>query len=186
MVIRFDFLAISFLIGVVLLFIFRKNILKTVPFYILGLLVFTTPWILYSLVNFGKLWISDNGGTIFLMSPQNPQRFFTPTEPVPTFFTDFKGWFASRQTIVIRNLSNIFSIVSRPLNSMALLGTIGTGVIASNTKEKDKNYKTLFYIAILIYFFKTMLIVGVGYGDLRYHAETLAIVFFIILCSKYR
>jgi len=186
MVVRFDFLAISFLIGVILIFVFRKNLFRTIPFYILGLLVFTSPWIAYSFIHFGKLWISDNGGTIFLMSPQNPQRFFTPDEVVPTFFTDWKEWFMGRQNIVMRNLTGVLSIVSRPLNALVLLGMAGAGILAKTNNEKEKNYAILLWVTVLIYFLKTMLIAGVGYGDLRYHAETMVILSLMILCGIYR
>jgi len=193
MVIRFDFIVISGLLGVILLFIYKKNIFKFVPFYCLGLLVFTAPWILYSLAHFNKLWISDNNGTLFLITPLLPQRFFTPDEVVPDIFSNPGAWIISRQNIIIRGLAGFFSIITRPVELIMLLGIAGTGILSrskfpnnrKNYEKPVKSFRLLFIFTILIYIMKTMAIIMVGYGDLRYHTEALIIVSLIILCAIY-
>jgi len=206
MVIRFDFLAVAGLLGVILLFVYNKKMFKFVPFYVFGLLVFTTPWILYSIIHFNKIWISDNGGTLFLINAMLPQRFFIPTEVVPDIFSDPKKWITSHQTIVMNGLSGFFSIITRPVELVMLLGIAATGILSKikfsddneidetsetneiyeEKKKSNKRFKLLFILTIVVYCIKTFAVIMVGYADLRYHMEAMTILSLIILCAIYR
>lgn len=92
MVIRFDFMVCAGFAGLlILLFSKRQRILKAF-LYGLGALICMSPWLLYSILRFGKLWISDNGGTFLLTRPYIPQRFFLPSETVPDLFSNPSLW----------------------------------------------------------------------------------------------
>ena len=191
MVIRFDFLAIAGLLGVALVLIFfvKKSLFRTVPFYVLGLLVFTTPWLLYSMLQFQTLWISDNNGTLTLIHPLIPQRFFHPDETVPTIFNDLAGWVESRQNMFMHRISGLVYLVTRPVAMAAVLGMVALFIASTKDKLRRaqfRNYRIMLAVIAVIYVAKTVAIYLVGYGDLRYHAELLVIVSFIILCTLYR
>lgn len=187
MVIRFDFIVISGLLGVALsLYFLRRSLFKTVPFYVLGLLVFTAPWIIYSISNFQSLWVSDNSGTLWMVNPIAPHRFFLPTDEIPTFFNDRSAWIVSRQNIFAARLGDLLHMLSRPINIIVSLGIIALGVIVgAMQKYKDDNplsMKSLLILLLVIYVVKTLAIYLVGYSDMRYHTETIVIVTFIVLC----
>jgi len=188
-VIRFDFLVISGLLGVVLVFVLRKNIFKMIPFYIFGLLVFSAPWIIYSFAHFKKLWVSDNSGTMFLINPVNPLNFYLPDEVIPTLFSNWNEWLLNHQKIIMRGVAGLCSIIVRPIEIIMILGMTGIGIISKNNGDyARKNFKTikiLLLLVLLIYSAKTFSIMVVGYGDLRYHVEALVIVSLIILCSLF-
>ncbi|MCL2099021.1 MAG: hypothetical protein FWH24_01110 [Oscillospiraceae bacterium] len=187
MVIRFDFFVVPALMGVIFIFLLKKNVFKLLPFYIFGILVFTAPWIIYSLVHFGTLWISDNSGTLFLVTPQIPQRFFIPDEIVPTLFNDPAAWFLSRQNIIMRGFAGFLSMLTRPFEFFMLLIAAAAGILSKGAAREIpvKNFKMITIFTVLIYSAKTLAVILVGYGDLRYHAETLAIVSLVLLCAGY-
>jgi len=190
MVVRFDFFVISALLGTALIFVYKKKMFEFVPFYCFGLLIFTSPWIVYSIVRFQRFWISDNSGTLLLITPQLPQRFFTPDETVPDIFSDPKNWFLSHQYIIMRGFAGFFSIITRPVELCMLLGTTAMGLLSKiagpgGDKKPAGNFKILFILAISIYAAKTMAVILVGYADLRYHTEAVIILFLMILCAVY-
>jgi hypothetical protein len=188
-VIRFDFLAIAGLVGVILVIVFviKKDIFKTIPFYALGLLVFTLPWMVYSITNFQTLWISDNSGTLFMLHPAIPLRAFMPDEVIPSFFTDPGTWFASRQITIINRLSQLVHMITRPVEMVVLLGITAVGIVSINTRNSNghetKGLTALVICIVVIYIAKSIAIYLVGYSDMRYHAETIVVVFFTILCK---
>jgi len=192
MVVRFDFIAISGLVGVflVVFFVMKKNVFKTIPFYIFGLLVFTLPWIIYSMWNFQTFWISDNSGTMFLINPTNPQRAFLPGEEIPSLFTDSAAWLDSRAVMFVNRFWDFFYMMSRPVELTVLLGIIMLCIISLRmgkiNQRETKGLKVLAICVVIIYFAKSVAIFLVGYGDLRYHAETIIIVLFVALCTTYR
>jgi len=192
MVVRFDFIVVSGLLGVffVIYFMIKKDIFKTVPFYVFGLLVFTLPWIIFSLWNFQTLWISDNSGTMFLINPTNPQRAFLPGEEVPSLFTDSAGWIDSRLEIFRNGLLAFLVMITWPVELTVLLGVIVLSIfslkIGKSNQRETKGLKLLVLFIAIIYFAKTIAVFLVGYRELRYHAETIIIVFFMILCKTYR
>jgi len=190
MVIRFDFVAISGLLGVILVLIFtlKKNIFKTIPFYVLGLLVFTSPWLAYSIVQFQTLWVSDNGGTMSLIHVMNPQRFFHPDEVIPTFSTDRHAWMQNRVYILLHRFFDLIYMMTRPVMLIITSGATAMGIM-SNIKGKQKKlswrYKSFLICIFVIYIVKTLAIYLVGYGDMRYHSEAVIVVLLIILCHLY-
>ena len=148
MVIRFDFLVTAGLLGIALILFTKMKSFRLVPFYVLGLLVFTTPWILYSLIHFNKLWISDNMGTFFLIHPIIPQRYFVPGEIIPSMFSDFNQWFTVKQNILTNRIAGLFYIFTGQLEILMLIGIAILSVLSrifynNNDKEEKVAFLTM-------------------------------------------
>jgi hypothetical protein len=192
MVVRFDFAVVACFIGIMLFPLFKKtkkNPLKMIIFYAMGLFMFTSVWILYSLICFQTLWMSDNNGTMFMIETYNPLRFFLPTEEIPNLFNDAKGWL---HTVLTKRLSNTYlpySLFMEPTVKISLFFIAICFILGPNKSIKWKQERpNIFRIVIsmcIIYIVKTAIIIMVGYGDLRYHVETVMVAFFLILCVAY-
>lgn len=178
MVVRFDFLVISGLLGVFL--VIGSGRFRTVPYYVLGLAVFTLPWVIYSVSLFGTIWVSDNSGTLLMVHPVNPQRFFAPGEEVYTVFDNWRAWFTTRWLIVLRVGGRA---VLRPISAAVIVGGLGIALASVRLgKAQPRGFTISLAVWLVIYAAKTAAIVLVGYPDLRYHSETLIIVIFLTLC----
>ena len=188
MVMRFDFMAIALLMGIAFFFVFlaKRRLLLTVPFYVLGLLVFTWPWIVYSLMHFDTIWVFDNSSTIFLIHPSAPIRPNMPGEIIPTFFTDRAAWITSRQDIIVVRITNLMQMLTRPVEMIVLVGAAAIGIASSVIRNENNNdlrgMRVLLIFTTVIYVAKTVVIYLMGYGDFRLHAETNIIMLFVILC----
>jgi len=231
--IRFDFIVIVGLTGLILVFASCRNSVRTAHratnpggaagwrqspalpplLYLLGLLVFTTPWILYSIARFQHPWISDNGGTLFLVQALNPQRFYLPDEAVPSLLTHARAWFVARANTASDVGAAWFAVMTRPMELCLLLGSAGLAVLcafsafvregqgaedsrlsqnADDSRSRSGRHaagdgliahsRFLFVCVLLIYFCKTLAILLVGYPDLRYHAESVALIALTLLC----
>jgi len=185
MVTRFDFIVVAGLTGASLFLIFKKRSPQMFVMYAFGLSVFTLPWILYSLFNFHTMWITDNRNTLFLAQAYNPQRFFLPIETIPTLFNNKEAWLNKVKGNFESISSGVFSCFIKSQN-LLLLGFIVTGNALSILKNKEKQKETsLLLYGSLIYVIKTIIIIMIGYGDLRYHVETIMMFFLLALCSVY-
>ncbi|MCL2364494.1 MAG: hypothetical protein FWC71_07525 [Defluviitaleaceae bacterium] len=192
MVVRFDFLAISGLLGVILVIVYIKKLHRTVPFYVLGLLVFTLPWLIYSVAQFDMLWISDNSGTLFEVSPLIPTRVYLPDEIVPTLFTDWRLWATHRVRVVTWELNGFFYMLTRPTEIFALLGIIALHLISKRKNANEEgasgipqSVKMIGLGMLIIYSSKTLIFILTGFVQRRYHAGTILIVLLYLLC-RYR
>jgi len=190
--VRFDFLVVAGITGIALLPMYKKNVFKMAPVYLLGLLVFTAPWILYSLVNFHTPWVTDNGSTLFMIHAHIPQRVFTPDEIVPTLFNDMEGWLGKVRGSYNGISTGIFNMIIEPQN-LLLLGFSVFGMTAgaflkrdTQTAPRNKGLRWLILGAGIAYLLKTAVIIMVGYGDLRYHPEAVLVFFLLALCAGYR
>ncbi|MCL1987587.1 MAG: hypothetical protein FWG64_06420 [Firmicutes bacterium] len=195
MTIRFDFIVISGLLGIILVLIFaiKRRIFSTIPFYVLGLLVCATPWIIFSWLHFGNIWISDNSSTWALISPVSPNRFFYADEIVPSIFNDTRGWLASRQAIFIDRFSDFIQLLTRPISIFVIFGIVNLEIFSNFCKnllrEKSQinsNFKLMFLGILIIYSVKSILIFLIGFADLRYHVETVVIILFLTLCHYFQ
>ncbi len=187
--IRFDFLAAAGLTGLLLFPLFKKKAFVMAAFYGLGILIFASPWIIYSVSHFGTIWASDNAGTMFMTYVAVPQRFFLPEETVPTLFTDLSAWFEKVWNSFLTISKSAAAVLFKPVDLM-LLGLpvyIFTTTFREQTAHrfKDQPQNFLLLSVGLIYLIKTTIIVFVGYGDFRYHAETMAVLFITLLSCAY-
>ncbi len=192
---RFDALAVAGLC-LVAVFVFSEKggRIKNTAKYTGGLLIPTLPWILFSLINFGKLWISDNGGTMWLMTPSIPQRYYSSGYVVPSIFTDFGEWL---RCLFVYKFNWIWNSITKSCIPVAvliiLLAWAVVVLVRFGFKGGFKNYlrsnKRLLIsagVCLLIYAAKFCEIWIVGFSDARYHCESfIMIILFLsaVVCS---
>lgn len=195
MVCRFDALVAAGLCFVVI-FIFSKkgSRIKSSAKYIGGLLIPTLPWIIFSLVNFGKPWISDNGGTMWMAVPSIPQRYYSSTYTIPTIFNDFNTWFTRLFDYKLKYVWE--NGVTKCLTLAALIIFLVWAVVMlirffrcrQFRKYVSANKKLLIRagVCVVIYLAKFCGIWIVGFSDSRYHSESfIMLILFIsaVICS---
>jgi hypothetical protein len=191
MVVRFDCMLAAGITGLIMMIIsIKKRSIKIVLFYALGLLIFTSPWIIYSLVRFHSPWISDNSGTALMVNVYIPQWFVLPNEEVPNAFNHTDEWLIRLQNSFTSIMGGIFSEVMQarcilPLG-IAAWGICFGGKAPSSVSKKDTFMRWLLGSALIIYTLKTLAIIAVGYTDQRYHVETLAVILLLVLCVACR
>ena len=184
LMIRFDAIVVigcAFMV----IFIFSKNKrISNCLMFLLGSLIFALPWILFSLIIFNKIWITDNSGTALLTTPLIPQRYSSSEYTLPTFFTDTSLWVRSFFEIKLANVSKGFirCVVEGGGGFFILwvLFNLILGIKNSTKKFFSKNKRTfIIFVTIgIAYLLKTIMLLLVGYKDARYHIETW---FFIVL-----
>ncbi|MBO7426913.1 MAG: glycosyltransferase family 39 protein [Clostridiales bacterium] len=175
---RFDNLPLTAYCLLVLLFISRKKI-RDVILYCAGILVSVSPWVIYSLVRFHKIWITDNSGTLFLVKYALPTRVDLPGEKAQTLFSDPGLWFTSlltTKTLIIFGLiiCSIAGFICFLFCCFWLFKSI---------KDKTATFKNsrMMLIVLLFYFLKSCMYVVVGYPEERYHLETIFVMTFVLL-----
>lgn len=182
-VLRFDGLA-WFCFGIfVIMLINKKRRIMSVMVYVLGGLIFLSPWILYSYVNFGKIWCSDNNGTLFLVEAMVPNRVVLENSSIETLFSAPFAWVRA----LIRKCFNIFNSLLRCSWGADLILAAGIWEIIRDLEGAKKFWdrqkeKILFLGVFFVYYVaKTGMYVLVGYGDPRYHVETVVVVILLLL-----
>lgn len=191
---RFDaFIAAGICLLAVFIFTKKGQKIKSTLKYIGGLLIPTTPWILFSFINFGKLWISDNGGTMWLLVPTIPQRYYSSTYTPQTIFTDFGEWFSKLFDYKLKYILQSGFAKSIPVIIGIILLIWFVAVIAKffytrHFKEFASQNKKLFVsvgVCLLVYLAKFCGIWLVGYADARYHSESFTMVIFFLAALAY-
>ena len=164
--------------SVFLLIIFRKNIRKIFS-YILGVIITSSPWIIYSCINFGRLWITDNSGTAFLVWPTEPTRIIIPGDGTLTLFNAPKEWFSA----LFQKASSIIGSLSRCsyMADICILICVFFFIVAFIKKNMSKQAFGILFFTVLLYAGKTAMFILVGYADVRYHVETVVFVVFTFL-----
>lgn len=197
MVVRFDALVTTGMGFVaVLLFSVKNQKIKNAAIYAAGVLVFTTPWILLSLIGVGSPWVSDNGGTMFMTMPSIPQRYYSPDYVYPTIFNDFNTW-----VDCLFKYKLPWVIEYGFLSCVNTLSNIGIAVWAGLVLIKSFQGKTLKMIKLffkakkqlligclfilITYLGKVASIVLVGYVDSRYHCESWVMLVLVISAILY-
>lgn len=172
--------------GLLALIILKEDRIKNALFYMIGVLISTSPWIIYSYVHFRKPWITDNSGTAFQVSPKLLNSVSLPNDVQKTLFTDPGLWFKA-----------LFTEKSMSLSLLIICSFVGLicfviccfWLYSSRKSKTVSQYESRFFIAILIfYFLKTCMYIVVGYPDVRYHVETVVVMTFafVAFCSKYK
>lgn len=194
MVCRFDALvAAGLCFFVILIFAQKGSRIKSSAKYVCGVLIPTLPWILYSLINFGKPWISDNGGTMWMAVPSIPQRYYSSTYTLHTIFNSFDEWFARLFDYKLKYiLDNLFE---KCLPQIVLIVLIAWAVVmlvrfvkCGKFKLYFKSHKKLLLsalICVLIYSAKFCGIWVVGFSDARYHSESLIMLILFLSAVVY-
>ncbi len=179
---RFDGIALTaFCALIVIAFgIGLKGKMRALGWYCLGAFIIMLPWIIYSMVNFHTLWISDNSGTAFFVKTGNPAMIRFGGEDSITIFTDPSLWFVALGEKAVTVLNSLASC-SLPAN--ILIGACVIYLLLSRIKGSfilRNEQKRVIAAVLFFYALKTVAYVLVGYSDLRYHAETVVVISLVL------
>lgn len=182
---RFDgMIAVGYFAFLILLFS-RKHLISE-GLYLAGCLLTASPWIIYSIIRVGQIWVSDNSGTAFLVESSVPSRVYTPkeSEELLTLFNAPKFWFVSR----IQNfLNNLYSLLSCNYISTILVCVCVACLLYRLVSGKMARNNVVWTLVIMLFYAgKFAMYVVVGYSDIRYHAEAAIVGVFLILivCAR--
>lgn len=194
MVCRFDALVVAGLCLVAVFVFSRKGSrIKNSAKYAGGLLIPTSPWLIFSIVNFGKLWISDNGGTMWMAVPSVPQRYYSSTYVTQTIFNNFGEWFRQLFNYKLKGILDKGITGVLPL-AVALILLVWIAVMllrfvnCRQFRLYIKSHKKLLICAgvcVLIYAAKFCGIWVVGFSDARYHSEAFVLLILFLFSVVY-
>lgn len=200
---RFDFLAVVVIcfFCVIIDNCDKKNLVKSLKYslyYIMTSLIVCSPWIIYSVRRFNKLFVTDNGRRLVNIVETNPTTFFSENNPAQTMFDNFPLWI---QAFAHRSLVSFKALIKCILNHSLLVETLLCVFIMLlilkflNKNEKvsikpfQKNSRV--YLILLVFIGLEFLYIFTGYGDLRYHLPMayllcfIALSFFVRLLSSF-
>ena len=119
---RFDFLLSAVALPLVIILLNRSLSVKENALYLLGILITLSPWILYSLTTFQRLWVTDNSRTALLAFTNYVSDYFPRDAVLPTLFSHPKQWlhiyFSERLPAQFKTLGS-FSLL-RPIIPLAV------------------------------------------------------------------
>lgn len=145
-----------------------KNTAVCIAFALIPLL----PWIIYCFVHFGSLWMTDNGGTVFLVTPEPPHR--VALESDLTLFNAPVAWAGALIKKAVSVLTSM-CLCAVPAVVIFVWCTIGC------VRHRKLIHKRDLGIAAMILAYlscKTAMYILVGYPDQRYHIETVLLATF--------
>lgn len=194
MVCRFDaFIAAGLCFVAIFIFSQKGSRIKSSLKYAGGLIIPTAPWIIFSLVNFGTPWISDNGGTMWMITPSVPQRYYSSTYTLPTIFNSFNEWFSALFNIKLKGM--LQSAIPKCVPLVIALVLIAWAVVMLLRFAKCRQFKLYFKshkkliisacVCVLIYLAKFCGIWVVGFTDSRYHSESFIMLVLFLAAVVY-
>ena len=183
---------VGFLFFVLIFYSPKNKRIKTILYYSLGVLIMSGPWILYSLVHFGKLFVSDNGRTYAYVKTEYPNYVHLPEVQYETVFNHPMEWIKSRIDNLGETMVAVFSdlVTALPilmfLLGAGLLGFVkkyGKKVTIKNLKDHlpETSAVRALFIVLVYTLTKFLMYVVVGYINRRYFAETIALMEFTLL-----
>ncbi|MGN1113015.1 MAG: ArnT family glycosyltransferase, partial [Acutalibacteraceae bacterium] len=194
MVCRFDALVAAGLCFIVM-FIFSKKgcRIRNSAKYVGGLLIPTSPWIIYSLLNFGKPWISDNGGTMWMPIPSIPQRYYSSTYVPQTIFNNFGEWFKCLFDVKLKGIleKGIAGVLPTAVVIVLLVWVFVMLLRFINCRqfrlyvESHKKLLISAGVCVLVYLAKFCGIWVVGFADARYHTESFVLLILFLFSVVY-
>lgn len=182
-VLRFDGLAWFCFGFFVIMLCHNKGRIKSAMVYVLGGLICMLPWILYSYLKFGKIWCSDNNSTLFLVEAMVPNRVVLENSLIETLFSAPLAWI---KALIHKCFRIFYSLLRCSLGADLILAAGIWELIrdlegAKELWDRQKKKILFFGIFFVYYVAKTGMYVLVGYGDPRYHIETVVIVILLLL-----
>lgn len=182
---RFDNMTVVAYVGACVLFFSGRGRLGRCLAYGAGALLPLLPWVGYSLAHFGTPWVTDNGGTLTMVTIYTPQRFFLPGEEVATLFTAPHAWLdalGGRFSVVLLLL--VLTFVSTQVllpGGLLVLDALKNLLLRRWNGDAPK---TVWFSLLLLVFYglKTLAYCLVGYETARYHGETVVLVLFALCC----
>jgi hypothetical protein len=89
---RFDFLLSAVALPLVIILQNKSLSVKENALYLLGILITLSPWMLYSLTTFQRLWVTDNSRTALLAFKNYVSDYFPRDAVLPTLFSHPQQW----------------------------------------------------------------------------------------------
>ena len=162
----------------------RKRVCHALQ-YLCGVALSALPQIIYSYIHFGKLWISDNSGTAFLVEVIGPTRIIMPGDGTLTLFNApltwmhallWKAYGVGRSLLRCSLMADVCLLACIILIAVALL----------HKTKMPKNVVIALCITVIFYAGKTVMYALVGYEDPRYHLESVVLTPFVFMmaCEK--
>lgn len=181
---RFDGMVLVAYCALLMLLVQKGRRIKNFFCYLAGTLIFLMPWILYSMIHFQSFWISDNLGTMFLVEATVPGRVNVPGEFTATLFNSPKEWLSAlgyKAYTIVESLIHC-SITADIVLFLCLI------TIVLQCRVKKVSFSRNWFVAgafLVFYAGKTFMYALVGYGDIRYHVESIVVVtfLFLLLCE---
>ncbi|MBQ7499985.1 MAG: glycosyltransferase family 39 protein [Clostridia bacterium] len=187
-VISFDTVIVVFCAFVsVIIFSKGKNRLIYPLIYLGGMLVFTLPWIIYSITRFNTFWITAGPGVEWLVDSSRATRYYSPGYEPATLFNSPSKYFSALFGAKFKSVAKAFIKCTLCTGALfyviwLIVNTLRSKKIMKktpNTSESDK-LKTAFAVVAVTYIIRTARYIMVGYGAGRFQIETwLMVVFFL-------
>lgn len=175
---RFDGLALL-VFGGLMIVLCRKGRGRALLGYVAAAAVPMLPWAVYSMRHFGVLWATDNAGTAFRVETVIPTAVFLPGETVQTLFNAPGEWFEALWQKISRVVDGLLAC-SPSLTVLGAGACIGLAVVVFKRRREltAVEKRMLWALGALVVFYgaKTGVYALVGYGDYRYHIETMCVV----------
>ena len=172
---RFDAVALLLFVALSIFIMSKgcrfKNTAVCIAFALIPLL----PWMIYSFVHFGTLWITDNAGTVFLVTPEPPPR--VALESDLTLFNAPMAWGVA---LIKKAMSVVASMCLCAVPAVVIFSWCTIGCI----RHRESIHKRDLWIAAMLFAYlpcKTAMYILVGYPDQRYHIETVLLATFCSL-----
>ena len=164
---RFDAAILLAMCGCCVVFMQKGARIRSGLIYAAGAALFLIPWMIYSLVHFQTLWITDNAGTMFYVTPEPPHRVALDSDL--TIFNAPGAWFVAllKKSVAI--------VKSMCMCSVSAVIIVILGIVSCIRHRKDFSRAELcITCAVALYLLaKTAMYILVGYPDQRYHIETI-------------
>ena len=185
---RFDFFIPGILLGVPLLWNTQIAKTKAVIFYYACFFLAISPWIIYSLMHFHTLYISDNERTVFLAFRSSTLDYFPASAHVQSLFTSPVRWTLYRVLFIgsITLYAFVAMVYYNPVVQQLLWSTVflffAYSLIDKYTKHISFDSHRIWYFKTLLilfpmFFFQLYTISLTGFSDMRY-----GLVFLLYSC----
>jgi hypothetical protein len=168
--VRFDFLVHSILILVAIYSYspIKPNKLRIISGYLLGLL----PWVIYSIIHFKALWITDNSWVA--LSAVKAYVLDYPAAAVPTIFSDPVMW-------IVKILKNVLSTISVLILTSLAVPLFWSMIFFMYWRRNLLNVNLSFVWMGLLVIASIMPNLATGYRDRRYFLLLLLCISFVFV-----
>jgi hypothetical protein len=189
---RFDYLPIAIAISAAIIIRNKAINPAILAIYYTVFLLVISPWVIYSELHFGVIFITDNGRRLLNIQDTRPSTFFPASSPALTLFDNPHLWLKESLKRWINANSSVYSFISKyTYVKEAIFAFIFLKVLRYK-KPKASLFKDCTdqgKIAGLLFatvFVQTAAIILTGYPDMRYHILFSFFAFYIITASLLR
>ena len=172
---RFDAMLLLLFVALSIFILSKESRIKSIAICIAFALIPLLPWIIYSLVHFGSLWMTDNAGTMFLVTPEPPHRVALDSDL--TLFNAPMAWGGALVKKIGSVLTSMFLCI---VPAVVIFAWCIIGCVRHRKSILKRDF-CLGFILLVYLACKTAMYILVGYPDQRYHIETVLLATFYSL-----